>query len=267
MEGGVMAEPEYIGGYEVHPAASIFPLIEGDDFEELVESVIRSGVQHPICVMGKLLIDGRNRLRAVEVARSKGHAIQVPVTQMVDAGQNVSEWIWDTNANRRQMTADGLAMASSAIFPLIEKENEARREASKFDGTKAGPGRGNKTVRTKTCEPFQREFKAEHTRSTVGQVAAKAGTSMHKARQAIAVTKAVASGELPADTAKQVMAGKVKLADVAPKKTSEKKRPAARSMNVILCEIRDLVAEWKNADHNIEVLRGELTVQLERISE
>lgn len=26
-----MAEPEYIGGYEVHPAASIFPLIEGDD--------------------------------------------------------------------------------------------------------------------------------------------------------------------------------------------------------------------------------------------
>jgi hypothetical protein len=90
---------------------------------------------------------------------------------------------------------------------------------------------------------------------------------MHKARQAIAVTKAIAAGDLPADTAKQVMAGKVKLSDVAPKRKAEKKPAAARPMNVILCEIRDLVAEWKNADHNIEVLRGELTVQLERILE
>lgn len=32
-------------------------------------------------------------------------------------------------------------------------------------------------------------------RSTVGQVAAKAGTSMHKARQAIAVQKAIEAGE------------------------------------------------------------------------
>jgi len=263
-----MAEPEYIGGYEVHPAASIFPLIEGDDFEELVESIIRSGVQHPICVMGKLLIDGRNRLRAVEVARSKGHAIQIPVTQMLDAGQNVAEWIWDTNANRRQMTADGLAMASSAIFPLIEKENEARREASRFNTEKASKAaKVRHAAETKPTPPQKQDTKSKDARSTVGQVAAKAGTSMHKARQAIAVTKAVASGELPADTAKQVMAGKVKLADVAPKKTTEKKRPLARSMNVILCGIRDLVAEWKNADHNIEVLRGELTVQLERISE
>lgn len=47
-----------------------------------------------------------------------------------------------------------------AIWPIIAKENEARREASKFNKAKASE-------------------------------AAKAGTSMHKARQAIAVQKAI----------------------------------------------------------------------------
>ena len=40
---------------------------------------------------------------------------------------------------------------------------------------------------------------------------------MHKARQAIAVQKAIEAGELPAETAKEVMAGKKKLREVAPK--------------------------------------------------
>jgi hypothetical protein len=36
-------------------------------------------------------------------------------------------------------------------------------------------------------------------------------------------------------------------------------------MAAILSDLRDLLAEWKNADHNTEVLRDELTTQLERI--
>jgi hypothetical protein len=263
---------EEINGYTVHPAASVFPLIEGDDFEDLCESIRTHGVQHPAVVRGSELLDGRNRMRACERLKSEGWTGSCPTVEWKDDGRNVAEWIWDTNAIRRHMNDDGLAMASSAIWPLIAKENEARKAATKFDSEKAkNAAKARHAVRTKSDEPQKRDTKAENARSTVGQVAAKAGTSMHKARQAVAIQKAIDAGELPAETAKEVMAGKKKLRDVAPKtkpKPNAKKdepKPKHRTMSAILSDLRDLIAEWKNADHNAEVLKDELTTHLERI--
>ncbi len=263
---------EVVGGYAVHPAASVFPLMEGEEFENLVESIRARGVIHPIVVLraagsGQVdeLLDGRNRLRAAAEARNRGVRVDVPVVEWTDDGRNIAEWIWDTNATRRQMTDDGIAMASSAIWPLIAKENEARREASKFTSEKAKAARA--TVTTKSSEPSKRDRKAEDARSTVGQVAAKAGTSMHKARQAIAVQKAIEAGELPAETAKEVMAGKKKLREVAPKKKPPSDEPRNRTMKAIIEDLRDLIAEWMDAEHNVEVLRDELKTHFERIGQ
>lgn len=257
---------ETIAGFTVHPAAGVFPLIEGDDFNDLCESIRMHGVQHPAVVRGNELLDGRNRMRACEALKAQGWSGSCPVVEWNDDGRNVAEWIWDTNALRRHMDDDGIAMASSAIWPLIAKENEARREASKFDKAKATEAaKARHAVETKSSPPHKQDTKAKDARSTVGQVAAKAGTSMHKARQAIAVQKAIEAGELPPETAKEVMAGKKKLRDVAPKPSTKKEQPKHRSMRAILDDLRDLIAEWKNADHNAELLRDELTTQLERI--
>lgn len=256
---------ETIAGFTVHPAAAVFPLIDGDDFNDLCESIRMHGVQHPAVVRGNELLDGRNRMRACEALKSQGWSGSCPVVEWKDDGRNVAEWIWDTNALRRHMDDDGIAMASSAIWPLIARENEARREAAQFKKGQSGNPSGKKQANTKTCSPAKRDTKAMHASSTVGQVAAKAGTSMHKARQAIAVQKAIEAGELPAETAKEVMAGKKKLRDVAPKPAKKDATPKHRSMKAILHDLRDLIAEWKNADHNVELLRDELTAQLERI--
>jgi len=260
---------ELLGGFTVHPAAAVFPLIEGDEFDDLCDSIRSHGVQHPAVVRGTELLDGRNRMRACERLKAEGWAGSCPTVEWKDDGRNVAEWIWDTNAIRRHMDDDGIVMASSVIWPLVAKENEDRKAATKFKKGESGNPSGKKQVTTKSCEPAQRDRKADHARSTVGQVAAKAGTSMHKARQAVAVQKAIEAGELPAETAKEVMAGKKKLRDVAPKpkpKPKPKKaEPKHRTMAAILSDLRDLLAEWKNAQHNAEVLRDELTTQLERI--
>jgi hypothetical protein len=256
---------EIIGGFTVHPAAAVFPLIEGDDFSDLCESIRMHGVQHPAVVRGSELLDGRNRMRACEALKAEGWSGSCPVVEWNDDGRNVAEWIWDTNALRRHMDDDGIAMASSAIWPLIAKENEARKAATKFKKGESGNPSGKKQVRTESSEPAKRDTKSENARSTVGQVAAKAGTSMHKARQAVAVQKAIESGELPAGTAQEVMSGKKRLRDVAPKPERKKREQKHRTMAAILSDLRDLLAEWKNADHNAEVLRDELTTQLERI--
>jgi len=257
---------ELIGGFTVHPAAAVFPLIEGDDFNDLCDSIRSHGVQHPAVVRGSELLDGRNRMRACERLKAEGWDGSCPTIEWKDVGRNVAEWIWDTNAIRRHMDDDGIAMASSVIWPLIAKENEARKAATKFHSESASKAaKARHAVRTKSDEPQKRDTKAENARSTVGQVAAKAGTSMHKARQAIAVQQAIEKGELPAETAKEVMAGKKKLRDVAPRPEQKKREPKHRTMAAILSDLRDLLAEWKNAEHNAEVLRDELTTQIERI--
>lgn len=219
-----MNEPlEIICGYKVHPAASVFPLIEGDEFDQLVDSIARNGMHHPIVLLGDQLLDGRNRLRAVEAAREQGYKVSIPTNQWTDNRISVSEWIWDTNATRRQLTDDGLAMAAASITPMVLAENAERKKAFQFTQGKSGNPSGKKQVNTKTDSPAQRDTKEMNARSTVGQVAAKAKTSIHKARQAVAVQKAIEDGTIPADTAKAVMAGKKKLKDVAPKKPREKK--------------------------------------------
>jgi hypothetical protein len=261
---------ELICGFTVHPAAAVFPLIEGDEFDDLCDSIRSHGVQHPAVLRGTELLDGRNRMRACERLKAEGWAGSCPTVEWKDDGRNVAEWIWDTNAIRRHMDDDGIVMASSVIWPLIAEENEQRKEASKFNSEKASKAANARhAVDPKTDPPQKRDAKEKNARSTIGQVAEKAGVSRHKARQAVAVQKAIERGELPAETAKEVMAGKKKLRDVAPKTERnpkpQKAEPKHRTMAAILSDLRDLLAEWRNAEHNAEVLRDELTTQLERI--
>jgi ParB-like chromosome segregation protein Spo0J len=59
-------DPENIcsSGLQVHPAAAMFPLLEGPEFEELCDDIQASGLANPIVIHGDILLDGRNRLRA-----------------------------------------------------------------------------------------------------------------------------------------------------------------------------------------------------------
>lgn len=227
---------EVIGGYKVHPAASLFPLIEGEDFEDLVFSIKTLGVLQPIVVSKGMLIDGRNRLRAVTRLRKEGCTLDLPVKELGPEVESVSEYIFDCNVHRRNLTPDQTVGITAQVWPMIAEEKKAKQEATQFKpGNNANPeGKNQRTVDTDSyppSSPAPRDTKQKNADSTVGQIAKRAKVSHHKAAQVVAVAKAVEAGELPKDTIAKVVSGAVKLVDVAPK---PKKKELTRDLQLEL---------------------------------
>jgi ParB-like chromosome segregation protein Spo0J len=250
-----MSKPEIICECEIHPAASIFPLMEGDRFQSLVDSIAVHGLQNPIVCSGNVVLDGRNRLRAVEKLRNEGHEVELRAVQWEcgDSRLTETEWITAQNLDRRHLSEDAYVAAQAALNRILRKEAKARKSATKFDSDKASKAaKARHAVTTKTEEPQKRDRKAENARSTVGQVAAKAGTSMHKARQAVKLDQAVEAGVISEEVQKDVIAGKKKLRDAvkqvpvkqkaASKPAPKKKRPACDVLDDLRLLLHELLA-------------------------
>src|SRR5580698_9900828 len=58
-------QPDFAQEFKIHPSAELFPLLEGEEFDELVRDIETHGLNEPIWLHpdGRVL-DGRNRLRA-----------------------------------------------------------------------------------------------------------------------------------------------------------------------------------------------------------
>jgi len=226
---------EVIGGYKVHPAASQFPLMEGNAFDEISSSIEEFGLIHPIVLKGDLLIDGRNRLRAATKLNTqykeenRSHRIKITTVELPADINNVAEYIYDINISRRHLTPDQQSAIGAAILPMIAQEREAKQVATQFKkGVSPNPGGKPKAeADTKPYPPETKDTKQKNAESTVGQIAKLAKVSHHKARQTVAMVKAVQAGELPKDTVAKVIAGEMKLKDVVPKRVPKPKTKKA----------------------------------------
>jgi ParB-like nuclease domain len=86
---------------EFHPLANRFPLIEGDEFESLVEDIRANGQREPIVVFAGRILDGRNRWRACVEARI------TPKLRQFDPRQEGSPeaYVISVNLKRRHLTS------------------------------------------------------------------------------------------------------------------------------------------------------------------
>lgn len=116
---------------EFHPASEIFELIEGVEFDALVENVGKHGLINDIWLHSDgTILDGRNRYRACLEAGVE------PRFQTWDGIGFAADFVWALNATRRHL--EGNARKIAAAKYAIELEREAKeRQGARTDLTSA----------------------------------------------------------------------------------------------------------------------------------
>ncbi|HMF54371.1 MAG TPA: ParB N-terminal domain-containing protein [Edaphobacter sp.] len=205
---------QYEYGMPVHPVCDMFPLMDGDEVENLRDDIEDNGLLHPIVVHEGQLVDGRNRILACQQAKVKPHAVQW--RDIYKGTQTLARWIWSINAARRHLTTE------QYLALQVEIQAWEQRDAAKLKQVAAGQqgnegGRGNKkTLETNPSQGFQETKRAPQVRT---QIAKQLGVSEHKVQQALNVQK-----KDPA-LLKQVAKGEVKLIDAAKRVSSTASPP------------------------------------------
>ncbi len=113
-----------------HPAARLFPLIKGDEFEALVDDIRENGQREPILLHpdGSIL-DGRNRYLACQKLGIE------PKFEHWDGEGSPEEIVLSLNLHRRHLSSAQRAAIAVEILPRLEAEaKERQREAGREHG-------------------------------------------------------------------------------------------------------------------------------------
>lgn len=124
--------------YRVHAAASLFPLLDGKEREQLVRDVRKHGVREPVVIWRGQLLDGRNRVEAARQANAP-----IPVRRL-DDDVDPFGFVLSVNAFRRHMTASQLAMTCARVHEEWTRylhEQSLRRAAKEAERTSSDTGR------------------------------------------------------------------------------------------------------------------------------
>ena len=114
-----------IAGYETHPAADLFPMLVGPELQALADDIKAHGLLNPIILFAeggrRLVLDGRNRLRACEMA---GVA---PSFEFWVGEGSPTEWVVSQNLHRRHLSTSQRAMVAAGLVSMFEKEARERQ--------------------------------------------------------------------------------------------------------------------------------------------
>ena len=127
--------------YELHPLCTLFPRIEGAEFDALVADVKANGLRESIVLHDGMILDGGNRYRA---------CVQAGVTPKFKefSGANLVTFVLSANLHRRHLSAGQQAAivasaqdwAKAQTVGKPKSVNRASNSAPSMAGLTAGRG-------------------------------------------------------------------------------------------------------------------------------
>lgn len=180
----------------IHPAAELFPLMDGDEFASLVESIKRDGLRESVWLTADgALLDGRNRVRACQAAN-------VRPTFREYRGDDPVAFVMALNMERRHLTVGQRAMVALQIVPMYEEEG---RRAKAVAGASSAPHRPTKDpadLREVTRRERESTTKAGTAAKVSGRAVSQAKRVVEKAPD---LAQKVQTGELALDRADRIV--------------------------------------------------------------
>jgi 16S rRNA G966 N2-methylase RsmD len=115
--------------YPTHPAADLFPMLEGAELAELADDIREHGLVEAVWLWndpdrGELLLDGRNRVAACE-------KVGVPLRTRTYTGDDPIGFSISQNMKRRHLTTGQKAAVASEVEPMYAAEAAKRMLAGK----------------------------------------------------------------------------------------------------------------------------------------
>jgi hypothetical protein len=147
----------------VHPAAELFPLMSPDELKTLGADIVQNGLTSTIAVWRTdskaplYLLDGRNRLDAIEMVTGKPVEIGTPSIAAGDKflatdrvieldGRSADPWVYVVSANihRRHLTAEKKReIVAELLKANPQRSNNATAKIAKVDDKTVGAVRAN----------------------------------------------------------------------------------------------------------------------------
>ena len=163
----------------IHPAAEVFPLMEGEEFEALKKDLEEHGQREPIVLLDGMILDGRNRYRALM------SMFITPKFVHWNSDGSPEAYVISKNIMRRHLTEAQRAMIGAKLANLKDgqhpdyvKENDGSRNRRPITDTEAAQmvGVGVTTLRAakivhKKGTPEQIEQVIEGERGAEGMAA------------------------------------------------------------------------------------------------
>ena len=133
--------------FEVHPAADVFPMMSDEELADLAEDIKSNGLRVPIVVDyndkgGAILLDGRNRLEAMEQI---GLPYKPGDSEVFDSRTDAVALIISANIRRRHLTKQEQAdLIVAAVKASESLENKLVQLEPVSPARRGGRGRLNK---------------------------------------------------------------------------------------------------------------------------
>lgn len=105
-----------------HPAAALFPLMDGNDLNRLVADIRENGLTEPIMLIDGHVLDGRNRLRACELA-----GVEPRFVEWQQNGVSPVSWAVRRNLEWRHLTNGQKAALALDLLPQLEADARDRQ--------------------------------------------------------------------------------------------------------------------------------------------
>jgi ParB family chromosome partitioning protein len=117
--------------YPVHPAATLFPMMDAEALQALAADIREHGQREPVILFNGAVLDGRNRLRACELAGVE------PQFVTRDDVESPTTFVLSLNLHRRHLTPVQCAALAFKVSGAFAAEAEERARVGNAKGGSA----------------------------------------------------------------------------------------------------------------------------------